>query len=111
MYYVTVINVDGSKMYYTQEDVPSAPSLKQYWKDAGALLETVPRFEEYGDKPCVAYCNENAKVGETPEPINHRATYLWWAQLGPIPFGHMPDYVAGPMTIVAADTRGELWKL
>jgi hypothetical protein len=106
-YTVTIVEVDGI--------VASAgrSSIRRNVQDAikaglgGALPERVPGFTQYGNAPCVAFCDCVGKLKGLP--LNPKATYLWYACLAPQPF--VVDHLHGPIVIVTADNPADLQKL
>ena len=105
MYYVTIIQPSGE---VTTTHQPAAPDYTQLQSAVGGLIETVPYFDTYKKKPCVAFCNEEGKL-EGLE-FNLGASIAWSVALG-VPFPAMVDYLVGPVCIVSADTRAELREL
>lgn len=105
MYYVTTIHPSGEQTRETLEHAPDHKWIKARLADG--WLEIAPHFEQYGDKPCVAFCDEEGKLKGLA--MNGKATYLWYACLAPEPF--IPDTLHGPVVIVAADTQAEIQEL
>lgn len=66
------IKTDGSE---TVKELQSVPRLEELQKAVGGWIETVPYFNEYEAKPCVAFCNEHGKLEGLP--YNYKATVLW----------------------------------
>lgn len=105
-YQITAITPNGDTLRNVTE---GAPKVQALIKDAlgGAWLELVPGFDQYGDAPCVVFCDEEGKLKGLP--TNGKATYLWYACLAPKPF--RPDVLHGTVVIVTADDPMELSKL
>jgi hypothetical protein len=61
-------------------------------------IEIVPRFNKFGGRPCIAFCNEEGKMqGKAP---NHLAQILWEENLGRI---ITEDHLVGNIVIIVAD--------
>jgi len=91
---LTVIRADGSA---ETRLLTKAPTLEELQEIVGGYIELVPLFENFGDKGCVAFCNEEGKLNGLP--INRVAT-LAWATGG----GHMvSDVLVGDVVIVQGD--------
>lgn len=101
MYYVTIYYANGD--FDIQGPSETNPPLDVLQKIVGGYIEAVPHFDRYGDRECVAFCNEEGKLNHMP--MNARATYLWYACLAPQPF--VPDALHGDVVIVAYDTDAE----
>lgn len=104
-YQITTILPDGRHTYETQPEAPDNEWLKT--RLHGGWLEVIPHFEQYGGRPCVAFCDEEGKLKGLA--MNPKATYLWYACLAPEPF--VPDHLHGPIVIVTADTPEEMGAL
>ena len=63
----------------------------------GGMLQLIPHFDTYNNKPCHAYCDDEGKIKQLP--INEFATILWMTQL-PSP---IDDVLVGPIVIVTGD--------
>jgi hypothetical protein len=62
-------------------------------------IEIVPRFNRFGGRPCIAFCNEDGKMqGKRP---NHLAQILWEENVGRI---INEDQLVGNIVIIVADT-------
>ena len=80
--------------------------LFQSWKNCRRRSEDIssriPYFEIYEGQPCIAFCNEEAKLHGFP--YNHPANRAWRiafkAATGKTP---EPDYLVGPIAIVTGD--------
>ena len=101
-YQVTVIEPDGRSTVEALDKVPDNKWIKRRLE--GGWLEVIPHFEQYGARPCVAFCDEEGKLKGLP--LNPKATYAWYTCLAPEPF--RPDQLHGPIVIVTADTPEEL---
>lgn len=102
MYYLYTITPDGKTTKTESESVPQYETISEA---VGGYIETVPHFDKYEGRPCVAFCNEEGKLdGLDPNPV---AQQYWDEQLG----FYNPDYLVGPILIIAADTKQELWEL
>ena len=104
-YYISILQIDGSIQHETTDTAPEYERIKRGLNDG--MLEFVPQFDMYGDKPCVAFCDEEGKIKALA--ANPRATYLWYACLAPEPF--RPDTLHGTVYIIAADETAELKEL
>lgn len=61
-------------------------------------IEIVPRFNKFGGRPCIAFCNEEGKMqGKRP---NHLAQILWEENVGRI---INEDQLVGNIVIIVAD--------
>jgi len=52
-----------------------SPPLELLQFGVGGLIELIPRFNKFGGRPCVAFCNEEGKLERLPR--NHLAQTLW----------------------------------
>jgi hypothetical protein len=103
MYYITIINTDGTTEQSEQED---CPDLAQLRKAVGGSIEAVPYWERWQDRQAVAFCNEEGKLEGLP--INDRATMFWNLATSP---WRTDDCLAGNVIIIATDTDEEMAKL
>jgi hypothetical protein len=70
--YMLTINPNGIQMYVPLTKPPTAELLHSA---VGGWIEVVPYFTKLGDRPCIAFCNEEGKInGLRP---NYIAQYLW----------------------------------
>jgi hypothetical protein len=89
---LTVIPADGGDIRITT--LTRAPTLADLQAGiGGGYIETVPFFNNYEGKPCVAFCDEEGKMKRLP--LNFRANELWR-------FGGF-DWLAGDVIIVQGD--------
>jgi hypothetical protein len=90
---LTVIKTNGDIVC---TELTSTPNLKMLQKAVGGYIETIPFFEKYEGKPCVAFCNEESKLkGLKP---NHTATELWDKN------GYSGyDHIVGDIAIITGD--------
>lgn len=80
-------------------DTQNGKLLKALQDAVGGYVEMVPRFYKFGDKNCVAFCNEEGKIMDNPKlRINCLATELWLEQnkLG-------GDVLVGNVVILSGD--------
>lgn len=104
---LTIIYPDRSQVVETHEgiDVDSDdadPEKIRAWvtilqKHVHGFLQSVPYFNQYDGKPCIAYVNEEGWIKGMP--LNEKATALWRFLLGP---GHEPS-IFGPLVIEQDD--------
>lgn len=104
MYYLTVIEPNGTRKITAQESAPDLTTLKA--GVGGGLIEIVPYFNTYGGKPCVAFCDEEGK--RNGQDFNPYATGAWLDAIEP---HALNDYLVGQVLIVNADTAEELEEL
>jgi len=92
---ITIIQPDGT---ISQKDIDSIPDVSEFQAAVGGYIETVPYFEKYNGKRCVAFCHEEGKLEGLP--TNRHAMAAWEAALGrPI----AEDYLVGPICIISGD--------
>jgi Domain of unknown function (DUF3846) len=76
------------------------PSLEILQFGVQGYIEVVPFFNNLGQRPCVAFCNEEGKLKGMAR--NDYATILWQQALGP---RMIDDYLVGNIVIVVADPK------
>ena len=80
----------------------AVPELEELQEAVRGYIEQIPYFEIYEGQPCIAFCNEEAKLHGFP--YNHPANSAWRiafkAATGKTP---EPDYLVGPIAIVTGD--------
>jgi hypothetical protein len=76
----------------------SQPTLDMLVFGVEGHIEIVPRFNKFGGRPCIAFCNEEGKMqGKLP---NHLAQILWEENVGRI---INEDQLVGNIVIIVAD--------
>lgn len=85
------IKIDGTEDRITVDDVPT---LDQMQSAVGGYIETVPYFERFEGKPCVAFCDEEGKLKQ--KPINEKATMKWAQHFD----GPIDDVLVGDIFII-----------
>jgi hypothetical protein len=103
MYYVTIITTDGETLNAEHEKCPELSLLKQA---VGGYTETVPYWDWWEGRECVAFYNEEGKLDGLP--YNALATSLWHTYLSPI---RINDTLHGNVIIVSVDTPEEMAEL
>jgi len=88
-----VINVDGT---ITRHLGNRRPSYEQIRKIVD-MVERIPEFKRYEDRPCVAYCDENGKTKNLL--LNELATTAWHEQLAKTGRPFDPVLLVGPVVI------------
>jgi hypothetical protein len=99
---LTTITPSGN---VTTLELDRLPTLEEMQRAVGGYIETVPYFDRFDGKPCVAFCNEEGKL--QGEPINDRATGLWVTCLqsrNMVPH----DILVGAVAIVTGDDLANL---
>lgn len=95
---MTIIQADGSiaTAPLDAEQVKRVPQfLDRLQGLLGGYIETVPYFNRYEGRPCVAFCNEEGKLARpAPLPTNMLASMMWWGQ------HKTGDALAGTVVIV-----------
>lgn len=69
---ITIIKSDGTRGSVTCNSKTQYEALR---KAVGGYIETLPYFNKFEGKRCVAYCNEEGKL--TGLPRNEQAQALW----------------------------------
>jgi hypothetical protein len=89
-----IYHTDGS---ITTTELTASPDLEFLQQAVGGHIEVVPYFDRLGDKPCVAFCNEEGKLKGLP--INTHATLLWGDAVGVQP----NDVLCGDVLVITGD--------
>ena len=92
---LTILRPSGE---ITQQDYASEVPLKDLNDAVGGYLETIPYFNTFDGKFCIAFCNEHSKINRLP--ANEPATHLWYRQTNRMIPG---DYLAGSIAILTGD--------
>lgn len=89
---LTVIKTNGE---IVRTELTSPPGLEMLKKAVGGWIESIPYFEKFEGKPCVAFCNEEGKLDSLP--FNGIASSLWAEA------GITEDVLVGDVAIVTGD--------
>jgi len=88
-----ILKADGTRV---EEEHSLCPKINALQAGVGGNIETVPYFNKFEGKPCVAYCNEEGKLWGLPTNIT--ATLLWKQQVG-----DPRDILVGDVIILQGD--------
>lgn len=87
---------------FTMTDVDTANIYQLLSKAVAGSIEQVPLFTSInlgnGEKPCVAFCNEEGKLQNLP--LNEWATFLWSQAVNG---KHLNDALVGTVVVVWGD--------
>jgi hypothetical protein len=74
------------------------PSLEMLQFGVEGSIELIPKFDKFGGRPCVAFCNEEGKIlGLQPNPL---AQILWEQCVGNV---IKVDHLVGNIVVIVAD--------
>jgi Domain of unknown function (DUF3846) len=76
-----------------------APPLELLQFGVGGLIEIVPRFNKFGGRPCIAFCNEEGKLNGLP--VNYLAQQLWEEACGR---AIREDHLVGNIVVIVGST-------